>query len=207
MKIIVFGATGTVGRHLITQSLDEGHSVTAFSRNIQRLAINHNKLAKVQGNVLKTSEIENAITGHDAVIVVLGAGLKGQVRSVGTLNIIKAMKEKRIKRLICQSTLGVGASWGNLNFYWKYLMFSGLLRKVYSDHVLQEKYVQESDLDWTIVRPSAFTDGGKTGLYRHGFSEVDRNTTLKISRADVADFLLKQLSDLRYLHKSPGISY
>jgi putative NADH-flavin reductase len=62
-------------------------------------------------------------------------------------------------------------------------------------------------LDWTIIRPGAFTDGPKTGKYRHGFPGTDRSLTLKISRADVADFMLRQLTDGAYLHKTPGLSY
>ena len=86
-------------------------------------------------------------------------------------------------------------------------MFGMLLRPAYNDHELQESYVRESSLEWTIVRPAAFTDGERTGQYRHGFPGTDKTTTLKISRADVADFMLKQLSDNEYLHKTPGLSY
>ena len=66
---------------------------------------------------------------------------------------------------------------------------------------------EQSRLDWTIVRPGAFTDGERTGQYRHGFPGTDNTTKLKISRADVADFMLKQLVDDTYLHKTPGLSY
>jgi putative NADH-flavin reductase len=86
-------------------------------------------------------------------------------------------------------------------------MFGMLLRKAYADHELQESYVRNSNLQWTITRPAAFTDGPRTGNYRHGFSADAKGLTLKISRADVADFLLKQLSDLSYLRKTPGQSY
>lgn len=117
------------------------------------------------------------------------------------------MVKTGIKRLICQSTLGVGDSRGNLNFFWKCLMFGVLLREAYEDHVIQEDQVVKSDLDWTIVRPAAFTDGDLTGTYRHGFPGSDRTTALKISRADVADFMLRQLTDNRYHHLTPGLSY
>jgi putative NADH-flavin reductase len=207
MKIIVFGSTGTIGKHLIEQALDEDHEVTAFARDITKITFHHENLVKVEGDVMKRESVNAAILHHDAVLVVLGAGRKGVVRSAGTLNIINAMKDHGIKRLICQSSLGVGDSRNNLNFFWKYIMFGMLLRPAYADHELQEQYVRNSELEWTIVRPSAFTDGQRTGKYRHGFSVFDNNTTLKISRADVAEFLLKQLSDLRYLHKSPGLSY
>jgi Putative NADH-flavin reductase len=86
-------------------------------------------------------------------------------------------------------------------------MFGIFLRAAYADHVSQENYVKQSRLDWIIVRPGAFTDGKRTGEYRHGFPGTDKTTKLKISRADVADFMLKQLTDDTYLHKTPGVSY
>ena len=86
-------------------------------------------------------------------------------------------------------------------------MFGGLLRFACADHVRQEHHVAQSNLDWINVRPAAFTDGNRTGAYRHGFPSSDRTVALKISRADVADFMLKQLTDKDYLHKTPGLSY
>ena len=78
---------------------------------------------------------------------------------------------------------------------------------VFQDHELQERYVMQSGLDWTIARPGAFTDGEHTRNYRFGFATNDRTVTLKISRADVADFLLKLIHTECYLHQTPGISY
>ncbi len=207
MKILVFGSTGTIGKHLVEQALDAGHKVTAFARDTAKIASSHERLTKVAGDVLNPSSVAASMPHHDAVLVVLGAGRKGRVRAEGTRNIIAAMHAHGVKRLICQSSLGVGDSRGNLNFFWKYIMFGMLLRPAYADHELQEQYVRTSGLDWTIVRPAAFIDGEHTGQYRHGFSTTDKSGALKISRADVADFLLKQLEDLRYLHQSPGLSY
>jgi len=207
MKIIVFGATGTIGQHVIKQAIADGHSVTAFARNTSKIKQHHPKLNKVAGDVMEPSSINASISGHDAVIVVIGAGRKGGVRAVGTHNVIAAMKAHDIKRLICQSSLGVGDSRVNLNFFWKHIMFGLLLRPAYADHELQEQYVRESDLDWTIVRPGAFTDGERTGKYKHGILAIEEKHALAVSRADVAEFLLQQVSDLRYLHQSPGLSY
>lgn len=207
MKIIVFGATGTIGQHVIKQAIADGHTVTAFARNTSKIKQHHQRLNKVTGDVMEPLSINASIAGHDAVIVVLGAGRKGGVRSVGTHNVITAMKAHDIKRLICQSSLGVGDSRVNLNFFWKYIMFGLLLRPAYADHELQEQYVRESDLDWTIVRPGAFTDGERTGKYKHGILAIEEKHALAVSRADVAEFLLQQVSDLNYLHQSPGLSY
>jgi uncharacterized protein YbjT (DUF2867 family) len=86
-------------------------------------------------------------------------------------------------------------------------MFGLLLREAFADHEQQEAHVVGSGLDWTIVRPAAFTDGGRTGAYRHGFSPAEKGLRLKISRADVADFMLDQLKNDTYLRKAPGLSY
>jgi uncharacterized protein YbjT (DUF2867 family) len=151
--------------------------------------------------------VEKAVQGQDAVLCSLGAGAKGTVRARGTKNIIRAMERAGVRRFVCQSSLGVGDSWGNLNLFWKYVMFRGFLRQAYADHVSQEDHVRQSDLDWTIVRPAAFTDGARTGEYRHGFPGNDKTTKLKVSRDDVADFMLKQLTHEEYLRKTPGLSY
>lgn len=208
MKVIIFGSTGTIGRQLVLQSLQLGHQVTAFARTKEKLAdIEHANLNVVEGDVLDFTSVSIAVTGNDVVFCALGAGRKGRVRSEGTHNIIKAMEAAGIKRLICQTTLGAGDSKGNLNFFWKRIMFGWFLKEAYLDHELQEKYIKASSLDWTIVRPAAFTDGKLTGQYKHGFSADDQSIKLKISRPDVALFMLMQLNSLIYLKKTPALSY
>jgi putative NADH-flavin reductase len=207
MKLIIFGATGSIGRQVVNQALEQGHAVTAFARDAAKVGIQHDNLRIALGNVMDPASVENAIVGHDAVLVSIGAGRKGNVRAEGTRNIINAMEKLGVRRLICQSSLGVGDSRGNLNAFWKYIMFGMLLRPAYADHTRQEDYVRQSNLDWIIVRPGAFIDGEHTGQYRHGFSAKDKTTKLKISRSDVADFMLKQLRNNRYLHLAAGLSY
>ncbi|HHP7230169.1 MAG TPA: NAD(P)-dependent oxidoreductase [Xenococcaceae cyanobacterium] len=209
MKLVIFGSTGGTGRQVVQQALEQGHIVTAFTRNPAKLKIQHPNLNIVQGDVMNLPSVEKAVRGQDAVVCVLGAGqnMTSTIRSQGTRQIIQAMEKEGIRRLICQSTLGAGDSWGNLNFYWKYIMFGLLLRKPFADHQKQENYVQQSSLDWTIIRPGAFVEGTRTGNYRHGFSGSDQTSQLKISRGDVADFILKQLNDDRYLGKTPSLSY
>ena len=209
MKLLIFGSTGSIGQQLVKQSLEEGHSVTAFTRNPSKLDIQHANLTVVQGDVMNLASVAKAVKGQDAVICALGSGknLTSKIRSQGTQKIIQAMEQEGTRRFVCQSTLGAGDSWENLNFYWKYIMFSFLLRKVFADHQLQEQYVKQSNLDWTIVRPGAFLDGERTGSYRHGFPGNDKTSKLEISRADVADFILKQLGDDTYLSKTPSLSY
>ena len=207
MQIIIFGATGSLGSHVVKQALEKGHSVTAFTRTPEKLAVLHNpNLTTIRGDIHNLSDIEKAIKGKHAVFCALGDGTKGKVRAPGTLNIIEAMSKLGIKRLICQTTLGLGDSWNNLNFFWKYAMFGFLLRKAFRDHQLQEKYILNSKLDYTIVRPSAFTNGDLTQQYNIGFDGKFKRLSLKIARADVADFLLQQLTSNEFIRKPVSIS-
>ncbi|WP_227284915.1 NAD(P)-binding oxidoreductase [Boseongicola sp. H5] len=208
MNVIVIGATGRIGRLAVEQILAAGHRVTAFARHPQTLALDDPNLTLVAGDALEEQAVLDAVKGHDAVVVTLGAGSsrKSVIRSQGTLNVIRAMQSHGVRRLICQSTLGAHESWSNLNFFWKRIMFGLLLRPVFLDHELQETLVRASGLDWTIVRPGAFSDGPGTGLYKEGFSPQERGLRLKIARADVAGFLARQLGDRRYLHEAVAIS-
>ncbi len=210
MKVVVFGSTGTIGQHLIQQALEQGHEVSAFCRDATKLVNpSHPNLTIHLGDVLVQNQVEEAVSGQDVVCIALGAGKKRKstVRSQGTQTVIAAMKATGVKRLICQSTLGAGESRGNLNFFWKHIMFGWYLKQVFLDHELQEYHVQQSELDWTIVRPGAFSDGERTRNYQHGFSPNTKDVKLKISRADVADFIVKQLASTEYLFKTPGLSY
>jgi putative NADH-flavin reductase len=209
MKLLIFGATGTIGRQVVWQALEQGHTVTAFARDPAKLEIQHPNLKIFQGDVLDFRSVQQAVQRQEVVLCTIGSGQKrtGTIRSEGTRNIIRAMEQAGIRRLICQTTLGAGESWENLNFFWKYIMFGFLLRQVYVDHLKQEEYVKQSHLDWIIVRPGAFVKGDRTRDYRHGFASSDRTSKLKISRADVADFMLKQLADDAYLHQAPAVSY
>ena len=144
MKVLVFGSTGSMGLQLVGLALAQGHEVAAFVRNPAKLDGEHKRLEVIQGDAMEIASVERAVEGREAVLCSLGAGRKGTVRAEGTRNIILAMEKAGVRRLICQTTLGVGESRDNLNFFWKYAMFGGLLRQAYADHVLQENYVRES---------------------------------------------------------------
>ena len=206
MNIIVFGATGSVGRRIVDRALLQGHEVTAFTRKAASVTLDHPRLSIVEGDVLKAEDVPSAIAGRDAVIVALGAGRNGMVRSVGTKHVVEAMEKLGVRRLIVQSTLGAGDSRPALNFFWKRIMFGLLLRPAYADHQKQEEIVAASSLDWTLVRPSAFTDGPATNRYQHGFAPTLTGLALKISRADVAGFMLRQLTDRTYLGRAANLS-
>ena len=209
MKLIIFGSTGDTGRQVVTQALEQGHEVTAFARSPEKLDQKHEKLQVIEGNVLDFASVERAIQGQDVVLCTLGLPPmdKSNLRANGTKNIIRAMEKTGVKRFICQSSDGVGESRDTLPFLMKYLIVPFMLRRAFADHEIQENYIKESQLDWIIVRPVALTDGEHTGSYQHGYTADNKTVKFKISRADTADFMLKQLADNKYLHKTPSISY
>ncbi len=127
--------------------------------------------------------------------------------SDGTRNIVQAVEKLGVKRFICESSLGIGDSKGQLGPLYNYVIIPLLLRNIFADKEVQEKLVQESPLDWVIVRPARLTNGARTGKYRSGFEPTDKSIQAKISRADVADFMLRQINNDDYLKKTPGISY
>jgi putative NADH-flavin reductase len=209
MKLIIFGPTGSTGRQVVTQALEQGHDVTAFARSPEKLDQKHEKLRVIKGDVLDLDSVERAIHGQDVVLCTLGQPFtdKSNLRANGTKNIIRAMEKTGVKRFICQSSHGVGDSSDTLPFLMKYLIVPFILRRAFADHEIQENYIKESQLDWIIARPAALTDGEHTGSYQHGFTADNKTVTFKISRADTADFMLKQLDDNNYLHRTPSISY
>ena len=207
MQVIIFGATGSLGSQVVKEALAKGYAVKAFTRNADKLkTIKNAQLQIVQGDVLNFEDVQNAVKGADAVLCCLGDGAKGTVRALGTQNIVNAMEHLGLKRLICQTTLGLGDSWINLNFFWKYIMFGLLLKKAFNDHKLQEGYIYESNLDFTIVRPSAFTNEPSTKNFKVGFDAQTKHLRLKISRTDVAYFMVEQLSTEKFIKKTISIS-
>ena len=208
MKLIIFGSTGSTGRQVVAQALQQGHDVTAFARSPEKLAQQHEKLQTTKGTVLDFASVERAIQGQDVVLCTLGQPPmdKSNLRSNGTKNIIRAMEKTGVKRFICQSSDGVGESRNTMPFLYKYLIVPFILRRVFADHEIQENHIKESQLDWVIVRPVALTDGEQTGSYHHGCIADNTTVTFKISRADTADFMLKQVTDNNYLYKTPSIS-
>ena len=209
MNILIFGATGGTGRELVEQALGLGHQVTAVARNPEKVSRTQNSNLKViKADVLDPASVRAAVSGYDAVIMAVGAGpSRTTVREEGTRNIVSAMEEAGAMRLICLSSLGVGESRSNLGFFTRYIVVGIFLRHAFADHAKQETVVKQSALDWTIVRPPHLKDGERTGVYQHGFATEGADIKGWITRADLADFMLKQVGNEEYLHQTPGVSY
>lgn len=212
MKLLIFGASGATGRLAVEQALLQGHTVTAFVRNPLKMNIANSALKIIKGDVMNLDSVKAAVYDQDAVLCCLGAPANkaGTTRSAGTKNIIEAMETARVQRFICQTSLGFDDSATILkqtSFFFKHIIVPFLLKKTFADHLLQETYIKQSKINWTIVRPGNLTNGKLTGQYRHGFDYTDKTIKVKIARADVADFMLKQINTNEYLHQTTGISY
>ena len=208
MDLLVFGPTSGTGRVLVEQALEQGHAVTTFVRNPAAFTMKHPNLTFRIGNVSDYGSVEAAIRGKDVVLSASDTNApKGDIAfSQGTKNIIMAMEKLGVRRFICESSLGVGDSKGQLGFLYNFFLIPLLLHKMLADKEILEKHIKNSTLDWVIVRPAALTNGPRTGTYRSGFGVTDKSIKGKVSHADVADFMLKQLTDETYLRKTPGIS-
>lgn len=209
MNLLIFGATGGTGRQLVTQALEAGHTVTAFVRTPVKLALSHPRLRTQQGDVLDYAAVLAAMPGQEAVLSALGAPARQQdpVRSVGTRNILRAMEASGVQRFICLTTLGMGDSRPALPFSYKYFIVPLFLRSAFADSEVQERYIRESPVVWTIARPGTLTNGAHTGQYQHGFPATATGLKITISRADVADFMLGQLRSSAYLRQAASLSY
>ena len=211
MKVIVFGATGGTGREIVDQALARGHEVTAFVHETPMAApaneeaSENSRLRFVTGDVLNFAQVQQAIQGQEAVICALGSKSLGKttVRSAGTSHIIKAMVAEQVDRLLVVSAMGIGESWDTLSSSSKFF-FSTVLRNSRRDHEAQEVAVKESNLAWTIVRPSGLVDGEVTGNYAIGENILAKSS--RITRADVAHAIMKELDEGALVHKAVTIT-
>jgi putative NADH-flavin reductase len=207
VKVLIIGATGATGRVLMREALEQGHEVTALARNPSALAPEDHRPRVLQGNALDASEVEAAVAGQDAVLSALGTRSTRPTTlfSQSTHNLISAMNKHGVRRLVCISGIGAGESKGHVGFLYDRIMLPFVVKNIYEDKNRQEEAIKQSDLEWVIVRPARLTDEAAKGEYRVYLG--GSYTAKTISRADVAAFMLAQLTDETYVHKMPVISY
>lgn len=211
MKLLILGSTGGTGRELVRQALTAGHAVTAFARNPEDLGLHHDRLSVAEGDVLEPETLEEAAAGQDAALSALGVARLGpsDVLSDGTQNVIEVLRWHGIDRFVCQSAMGVAESKKQLpamSFFFRNVMYPFALRHVYADKELQEHYIRRSALDWTIVRPGELTAGPHTNCYC-ATRPTETNIQGRVSRADVAGFMLTALTDEKTVCKAISLSY
>jgi putative NADH-flavin reductase len=209
--VLVIGASRGIGLATVRALLAAGHSVRALARGASRIPIEDQRLEKLDGDALDRATIDRALAGTDAVIQSLGVAftfdalLKGTTLfSKATRIIADAMRANGVRRLVVVTGLGAGDSRGHGGFLYDAVLFPLLLKRVYDDKDVAEQIVRASGLDWTIVRPGLLTNGPATGTYQV-LVEPTSWRAGTISRADVADFLAKQVSDRTYFGKTPEL--
>lgn len=208
-RILIVGATGGTGRQLVAQALERGFTVTALARNPARLAIEHPRLTVVCGDVLDGASVEAAMQGQDAVLSALGHRpyfFPTRILSQGTANILRAMEACGVRRLVCETSLGVGDSAGRLGLAYTFLIIPLILPFYFWDKTRQERIIAASNLDWVIVRPGALTNGARRDRLRHGRRIGSFLWTASVARADVAAFMLDQAASNAYLRAAPGVA-
>ena len=207
-KVLVLGATGGTGRQLVEQALQLGHDLTALVRRPERLTVGPERLRVLTGSVTDNDEgLAAAVRGQDVVISALGVGKS--LKSSGLIarsvpGIMRAMESQGVRRLTLTSAYGVGATWQDVPLVPRILMRL-LFRDLYADKAAGEEVLRRSGLDWTVVYPVTLTDGPRTDRYRVG-ERLALHGVPKVSRADVAAFLLTQMDDRAYLRKGVLIS-
>lgn len=209
MKIVVIGATGGVGRRLVELALEEEHEVTAAVRNPADLAEPHPRLRVVACDVYDAQAVERVVAGCDVVFVAVGTKDRGRTSlySTAAYNVGRAARRQGAKRVIFLSNFGVSGETsrdpltGLLLF-----LVKRFLRNTLEDHRRAIEELRASGVDWLAVRPLPLTDGEWTGRYRVLVEGVP-DRARAISRADVADFMLKQATSHEYRNVAPSIAY
>lgn len=202
MKITIIGGSKGTGAQLANLARDAGHEVTALSRSGNAPA----GVRVITGDATDPAVAADAVAGADAVVVTVG-GAKGvpHQRTAVTRAVIEAMKETGVRRLVVQSSLGAGDSASQLPGPLRLIMRTALAKPL-ADHNEQERAVQGSGLDWTIVRPTGLTDKEPLGTWRALETSDDGKLGGSIPRGDLAAFIFGLLSDDASVGKAIGLS-
>jgi putative NADH-flavin reductase len=209
-RVLIVGATGGTGRQLVEQALERDLVVTALVRDPSALPVEHPRLRVVRGNVLDYASVDAAVRGQDAVLSALGHKrffYPTRILSQGTRNLLQAMETHRVHRFVCETALGIGDSAGRMGVYYTFFVIPVILPFYFWDKTRQERLIAASRVNWVVVRPGALTSGAKRGRYRHGHTVGHFLWTVRVSRADVADFMLNQMTDDTYLRSAAGVCW
>jgi uncharacterized protein YbjT (DUF2867 family) len=207
-KILVIGATGGTGRLIVAQALARGYDVSVLVRSAEK-ARDLNGAKLIVGDARDESALRQALKGRDAVISALGTPASPfrevTLLSSATRVLVNAMKAERVSRLVCITGIGAGDSAGHGGFLFDNLILPLLLRKVYADKNRQEGIVRESGLDWVLVRPSVLNNKAGRDTIR-ALTDLSGFHGGSISRENVANFVLDQVREDTWVHRSPLIT-
>ncbi len=206
MKILILGATGATGRHLLEKALAAGHEVTALVRDPKKLTVTHPKLRVASGQVTNRDDVAEAVRGQDAVLSTLGPReSKDPICATAAPVVAAAMKQEGVKRIIWLSASGVGDSKPTLvaaSFVFGHIIMPLFLKTPYANHGRAEEVLRATDLEWTVLRPVQLVDK-PTGKPAVATPPDQKPAGLKIAREDVAAFMLVELEKNAHVHKMP----
>lgn len=206
MDIAIFGATGQVGKHLVSQALLKGYQVRAFGRNVHEIPDNNKNLTLVKGGVFDDKDVYETVKGCDAVLSALGGSFDGtdKARSLGMRNIIQQMEAAGVKRIIALGGMGVldhpdgGLIIDQPEYPEEYL-------PVGKEHQKAWEYLRDSRLDWTFLCSPDIIDADPSGKFISAAAVFPEGARKKIFSGDLALFMLDELEKNRYLHQRVGI--
>ncbi len=213
MKIVLWGATGLTGREVLYQALDGGHEVTAVVRQPSNLNVGHDNLTVIRGDILDSSSVAETIAGAEAVMSAVGSGSTFMearkpttLYSVGFANIVAAMREHNLRRLVVLVAVGTVPDPNEPEIHKR--IIRPILKANYDDIRKAEKNVLATcdDLDWIGIRPMRLMNTPRTGKYRTNYDFLPLNG-IEISRADVAELMLKQLHTDENVRRYMTIAY
>ena len=196
MRLVVLGATGGTGLEIVKQAIARGHSVTALVRSPDRLKPFRERIIVKQGNLLSPPDLEQVLAGHDAVLSGFGPRVPVSKAEAHLLQefaaaLTGAMLHSGVGRVVVES---VAFLFKNSIAPPAYLLGKLLFPRTVADASAMERVFAESPLDWTMVRPPELTDKPYTGKYRVREGHLP-HFGFKISRADVADFMIKAVEN------------
>ena len=207
MKIAIIGATSGIGSAMAQAALADGHEITVLARVPSRMPISHKRLHILAGDAKDPDAIAEVVQGQDVICDCLGTTnvtKKITMFSRCAENLSKALKPDQL--LIAVTGLGAGDSKGHCSFIYDHVMLPLVLRRIYDDKDRQEEIIKKKLARWIIIRPGFLNNGPCTGQYR-ALTDLEGIHGGRISRADVADFLLKQAKSPQYIGQTPMLIY
>lgn len=212
MNITIFGGTGKTGQLVVRKALNKGYSVTVFARSPSKISIVHDKLKIMKGEINDYQAVGDAIKQTDIVISMLGPVSadkgKGLPIMAGFYNILKAMNEYKVNRLIATSTpsFEIEDDQFQFSFVLARLMVKTVMNNAYQNIVQSAHLICNSKVNWTIVRLPMLSDKPGLGRVVTGFRGDGMIKLFSLRRDDLADFLLSQIDDTRFIRKAPIVS-
>lgn len=210
VDLLVVGAAGRTGRHIVDLALASGHVVTAFVRRPDTLGPRHDRLTVVKGDVLDAGSVTGVMERREAVISALGVKGRGPttVFSTGMANVLTAMKAHAVRRVVAISTAGLDpdVEMPLAQRIVSNMIVARMFRNLYRDQAQMEEVLAPSDTDWTVVRATMLTDKPATGKYRVAVGGT-LSRPERIGRADLAAYMVSCLNDPETYRKKVMISY